>query len=351
MRSRVADFQRQAAPEVQSRDEAWFLNQLQRSCPEVHQKGKDFIIRCPFHADNNPNCGVDRYTGIFHCFACGAGGGWNKLAHRLELEKLSYKHDTHLTESDMTSSVSRALTKIGVRLSRHAGQDLSRPLVEEWAINRTWRSLSGAFLAKVGCIRVLDLKNNVERIGLPVRTPEGALMGYTCRALDPEDAEPKYTPLSPDRLNWREKELPAISALFLIDRVLDEGWDCIVLVEGPADALRLYAAGIPAVAILGTNNWSDIKASILMGLGFRKIFVMMDNDRSGHDAQATILADLAQSADVKGLKLPTRVKDPDKLTDKQVLWVKTASLLGLLVSSSALVSISICLLTSCSSAT
>ena len=322
MRSRVADFQRQAAPEVQRRDEQWFLDQLQRACPEVHQKGKDFIIRCPFHADNNPNCGVDRFTGIFHCFACGAGGGWNKLAHKLNLEKLQYKLDTHLTTSDMTSTLSRSLTKLGVKLSRHAGQDLSRPIVTAWDVDRDWRKMSGAFLTRVGCVRVVDLKNNVERIGLPVRTPEGALLGYTCRALDPADAEPKYAPLSPDRLNWREKELPANSALFLIDRVLEEGWDVIVLVEGPADALRLYAAGIPAVAILGTNNWTDIKASILMGLGFKRVYVMMDNDRSGHEAQAEIVGTLSQALDTRGLRLPTGVKDPDALSLKQIAWVK-----------------------------
>lgn len=323
MRSRVADFQSSVAPQVQLKDEAWFFEQLQRACSVVVPKGKDFLIVCPFHADSNPSCGVDRYRGVFRCFSCGAGGGWNKLAAKLGMERLG-RQEKQATDVDIASlkeGMSRALSKAGVKAPT-TRKEKHRPLVEQWPLERDWRGLTGPFLMALGCVRVIDLKHNVERIGLPVRQATGELLGYTCRAIDPADAEPKYTPLSADRTGWREKELPAREALFLVDRVLTEGWDKLVIVEGPYDALRLYAAGVPAVAILGTNNWTDIKRSTLTGLGLSGVAVLMDNDKSGWAAQPKIIESLRAQVRTVGLALPSSVKDPGGMTEKHLLWLK-----------------------------
>jgi DNA primase len=323
VRSRVADFQSKVAPQVQLKDEAWFLSQLQKACPTVVPKGKDFLIVCPFHADSNPSCGVDRHKGVFKCFSCSAGGSWNKLAAKLGMEKLAWQRDTTTDKGveALQEGMSRALSKAGVA-NPDKKKDLHRPLVEAWPLNREWRGLSPDFLVKLGCVRVNDLKHNVERIGLPVRQATGELLGYTCRAIDPEDAEPKYAPLAADRTGWRAKELPARESLFLVDKVLAEGWDKLVIVEGPYDALRLYAEGIPAVAILGTNNWTDIKVSILSGLGLSAVAVMMDNDASGWDAQPRIIETLRSKIKVVGLSLPSSIKDPGGMKQKQLDWLK-----------------------------
>ncbi len=319
MKSGVADFQRKEAPVVQEQDEGWFHSQLMR-VSVVEEAGRDFNIVCPFHDDHTPSLGVDRFTGVFHCWGCKKGGHWNQLAYKLNLERLPFGNEVAVTNQSLTGEVSRALTKMGVALSRHGDRgDISRPLVTKW--QGDWRGMKESFLQRVGCIEVNNMVQNVKRIGLPVRTPEGDLLGYTCRAVDPADAEPKYWPLSPDSRNWRERELPAAKALFLIEHALDEGWETIVLVEGPADALRLYEAGIPAVALLGVSNWTDIKASILVGLGFKRVFVMMDADRAGREGQARILSDLSSLVPATGLKLPKGVKDPDQLSDKQLQWV------------------------------
>lgn len=289
-------------------------------------KGKDFLIRCPFHADNNPSCGVDRHTGVFKCFSCGAGGGWNKLAKQLGMERLGWKgdkrpRDVHI--ETLTDEVARSLTKAGIIDPNQRRQEKSRPLVSPWSETDTWRGLDGAFLAGVGCVRVIDLKRNVLRIGLPVRTAHDELLGYTCRAIEPADAEPKYAPLAADRVTWRAKELPANIALFLVDRAVDESWDRLVLVEGPFDALRLYSMGIPAMAILGTSNWNKQKAATVVGLGlWAGVIVMMDNDRSGHEAQARVLDDLKGNVRAIGLRLPDGVKDPGSMTDAQIRWLK-----------------------------
>lgn len=327
MRSRVAEFQRTTAPQVQEKDEAWFLAQLEKTCPEVYAKGKDFLIICPFHADSHPSCGVDRHRGVFRCFACGAGGHWNKLADKIGAKKLTWTREVKIKDEGVGSlkeNMSRALTKAGVKDGSLRKKDQGRPLVEPWPEGRDWRGLHGEALHDLGCIRVNDLMRSVERIGLPVRQATGEILGYTCRATDPENAEPKYLPLAADRTTWREKELPAREALFLADQVIKQGWTRVVLVEGPYDALKLFLSPekIPALAILGTNNWTDIKAAIIGGLGLEAVAVMMDNDPSGWDAQERIVASIKPLVKTAGLALPKSVKDPGGMSPKQLAWLR-----------------------------
>lgn len=244
-----------------------------------------------------------------NCFSCGESGGWNKLANALDMERIDH------SKEDVKTRTSRALERVGVRMKR---AQKSRPLVEPWGKD-AWRALDGGFLRDLGVVKVVDLKHNVLRIGLPVRNSTGALLGYTCRALEPENAEPKYTPLAADRNAWQDKELPTKSVLFLIDKAVKLDWDSFFLVEGPYDALRLWYGGVPAMATLGAGNWSDEKASMIIGLSPKKVFVMMDNDKAGAEAQASIIHCLRSSVRTVGIGLPC--KDPGSLSDKQVQWL------------------------------
>jgi len=340
MRGQVVDFQRRVAPALEERDAAWFEEQLSKRCPELGYQGKDFKILCPFHPDNSPSLGVDQTTGAFFCFACNAGGGWNALAKKLGMQRLRYAggssmHRKRKGEEDeadpkllslrqANDAAARALTKMGIKPHKIDKKGpLNQPLVEPWPRASAWRDVPGELLSRLGCIEVNDLRHNVQRIGLPIRTATGELMGFTCRALEPADAEPKYTPLSADRRTWRAKELPAASSLFLIDEVLKRGWTKVVLVEGPYDALRLRQFDVPVVAILGTGNWTSIKSATLTGLGLEAVLVMMDADDSGAKAEGRILKSLKPSMRVKGLAPPAGKKDPGELTARQAAWVKS----------------------------
>jgi len=41
---------------------------------ELRKAGKEFLGRCPFHADKTPSFSVTEEKGLFHCFGCGIGG-------------------------------------------------------------------------------------------------------------------------------------------------------------------------------------------------------------------------------------------------------------------------------------
>ena len=55
---------------------------------ELKKNGANYKCICPFHNDTTPSLVVSPSKQIYHCFACGAGGGSIKFV--MEHEKLSY---------------------------------------------------------------------------------------------------------------------------------------------------------------------------------------------------------------------------------------------------------------------
>lgn len=55
----------------------------------------------------------------------------------------------------------------------------------------------------------------------------------------------------------------------------------VVITEGSVDAMAMWQAGIPAVALLGSRV-SDNQARIIRSLGAREIVSALDNDKAGH---------------------------------------------------------------------
>ena len=68
------------------------------------------------------------------------------------------------------------------------------------------------------------------------------------------------------------------------------GYDFIILVEGPRDALALISKGLPALAVLGAGSLTEKKILMLSSLltDGGKIYVMSDNDRAGKQMYQTV---------------------------------------------------------------
>lgn len=324
MQGKLAKFQALVTPDVQAADSDWFEAQLRSVGADFIVEGDKIMVKCPFHPDilgreNNSNSLIlHRHESWFKCFGCSAGGQWPKLARKLGMEETPNSSNGDKS-MEAVASMARMLTKMGVHEHvRDRREHFTKPLVSEWRGN--WRGFTGAFLRDIGCVKVDDLRMNVGRIGLPLRTYTGALRAYTCRAVDPPNATPKYSPLHADRSTWHEKELPANDLCFGGELVLKHRWKRVVLVEGPIDAMRLWSYGIPAVAILGVSNWSNQKRDSLIALGVTHFLVLMDGDDAGQAAQVDILNTL-HGVKSFGVVLPPD-KDPGNLSEKQLMSLK-----------------------------
>lgn len=96
----------------------------------------------------------------------------------------------------------------------------------------------------------------------------------------------------------------------------------IVLVEGQVDALWLIFHGIPALAILGTNNWSKTKETILQSEGYERVILAMDGDKPGLKAQRRLYKTLKHSfKKVVRFTCPDD-KDPAEMTPKELRKLK-----------------------------
>ena len=87
-------------------------------------------------------------------------------------------------------------------------------------------------------------------------------------------------------------------------RAVHEAGSHIAIAEGELDAIALNESGIPAVAIVGANNWKPHYGRLFAG--FDRVFVCGDGDKAGRDFAAkvalsvptSILVNVGQGQDI-----------------------------------------------------
>jgi DNA primase len=115
-------------------------------------------------------------------------------------------------------------------------------------------------------------------------------------------------------------------ALFPYDYVNSLEAKVVAIVEGPRDALVTIRNGLPALAIMGTNNWSEKCINLIMGLGASKIVLLLDPDTPGELAMRRIYKDLSKKISVVPVMLPSKFVTDDKGRKKRVKLCDPADL-------------------------
>ncbi len=247
-----------------------------------------YSIRCPFHNDNNPSCSVNTTPnlrhkgktvgmGHFYCFSCEEGRGpWNKLAEKLGLRKIGEG------ENQVTTFVHRQLDENVFKSESISISDLMEAWkCEEWSeLHREdeWRSFTGKFLRKFGALKTMNERGD-HLLVLPVYVGEEIVGGIKARWIKKE-GQLSYIN---SKGAWTKD-----AGLWPYDYVMKMKPRCVWLVEGPRDAMRLLRYGIPALCILGTQNWSEAKRDLIIALGVERIVSFMDGDVAGRTATKLI---------------------------------------------------------------
>ena len=65
---------------------------------ELKKSGKDWVTRCPFHADDTASLVVTPAKNLWHCFGCQCGGG--PLDWVMKLKGVSFRHAVELLKDD-----------------------------------------------------------------------------------------------------------------------------------------------------------------------------------------------------------------------------------------------------------
>lgn len=283
--------------------EDFIISELSRHGIEYGFTKNDITVACPFHEHSGMKRKLgfkrDSEIGAMYCWVCGIRGTWNTYA-----EKMGF-----------------ALIKAGATAERGDIRSLLRefedyekkqpvyvtdlpPGVTPW--EEGWRGLSADFLATIPSFRWYDKKSGY-RILWPV-VQRSRLYGFTSARADPTDET-----LQPKTRNLGG--LPTSRVMFPFDHYLIK--DRVVLVEGQFDALRLLSYGIPALSIMGTNQWISeessgrLKTNLLLSKGITRVVIAMDGDDAGWQCTREVHRSLNKEIDTRVMEFP----DPPKGSD------------------------------------
>lgn len=299
----------------------FFKSELSKVSPRKILKNS-IVIKCPFHVDSSPSCHINIKLGklplgVFHCFSCNASGPWNKLADKLHLQKID---EESLKDINEFKTLQAKLKDVQEDFTCHLPKGLT-PWKGSWRKSKIPEKL----LVQIGAKKWWDSQSEVYRILLPV-TNFNNLQGYVGGRLDGDKVtEPKYRNSHGEwaKTTWFGLDYPLLSKK--IQSIYNDYPNTIVLVEGPADCLRVLKEGLPCIALLGTNNWDIPKLQILHGLGFTTIVLFMDGDDAGLKATKELNKILKQTFKVINFMLPIDENkyDPDNCPTEFIEQIKS----------------------------
>lgn len=275
---------------------------LRHSGPPQQYRG-----RCPIHQGQ----GTEAFhahlgRGLFHCFACGAGG--NVLDFVAAMEGCSVR-DAALRLQGSQGQGGR----VAVAPARGARRrelvtkkrEVNPPL--NFALDVDSRHL---YLARrgldprtvdhfgVGYYGARGLMQG--RIAIPIHDDQGRLVAYCGRALD-QDA-PRY-------------RFPAgfqkAQVLFNFHRARATSEPEVIVVEGFFDCMRVHQAGYPWVVALMGARLSEMQRDLLAAR-FTSVVLLLDGDHTGRTATKQIAGGLAPACSVTQVLLAPEMQ-PDQM--------------------------------------
>lgn len=261
----------------------------------VHATSADEIaFRCPEHRrrtgrdDKRPSASLNWRRGVWCCYGCGASGtasrllGGRKPTPAETVRGLLERAKRPKPERTLVPADFRKLTRVNNYLRNRGLTDRD---VRDWGLG-----VAGDYV-------IFPARVNRKLVGW-----QGRAMTY--------GREPRYC-----------------SAPGARDYVM--GYDLakrrggpLVVVEGPFDAVRVWQAGWPVVALCGGGSGARYKLIATLAAK-RAVIIMLDNDGAGARAANRTAAELQELGVVaRSVDLPEGYKDPAEATPGQInAWI------------------------------
>ena len=311
----------------------------------LKRSGSSLVGLCPFHGDKSPSMHVSTSRGLYHCFACGAGGDaikfvmeYEKLSYPQAIEKLASMFGIELEYSnEKTQKKDNSLKEILELLNNYYKTELFNPANAAALNYLKERALSPAMIEKFelgwappsqNTINLLQ-KNEIEaskafsagaikngergvyasfsnRITFPIYNHIGSIVGFGGRTISDHPAKYINSPQSEifDKSRVLYGYDKARAAIFKSGEV--------IICEGYMDCIMLHQAGFfNAVAVLGTALTP--KHLPLLKKENIKVILSFDSDTAGQNA-ALRSAELLSRSSIDGkVVLIEGGKDPAEL--------------------------------------
>ena len=256
---------------------------------KLEKAGTNFKGKCPFHNEKTPSFFVSPDRGSYYCFGCQAKGdiftfvqefegldfigSLKVLADRAGVQLEHYNTGEKTEKQHLHSILEQAVFFYEKKLSESSmatdylhKRGVSDKTIKDFRIglaSAEWRDLYDYLLERdvtakdmlaVGLIKQKEEKDSYYdtfrgRIMFPINDSSGRVVGFSGRALVPDDKTPKYLN-SPETGLFNKSEI-----LFGLDKAKKDIRikDYSILVEGQMDLIMLHQVGITnSVASSGT---------------------------------------------------------------------------------------------------
>lgn len=297
-----------------------FLNKVKLS------GSNNLMAVCPFHTrddgspERNPSFAISVTTGLFFCHSCKARGNLRQFLDAMGVSKqaIQNQYGLLLAETARAMPIPRNPTKA----RRITDED---PLPESFLGLFNFCPmdlLAEGFTEET--LQLFDIGFDAYnmRITFPLRDMAGSLVGVSGRAVSNNSR--RYKVYDAEYSHWdlpmRRTEMSEV--LWNADRVYPEvyfGRDVpLVVVEGFKACMWVHQAGIKNVVALCGSYLKEGQQWLLEHLG-GVVYIMLDNDDSGHSGAQQAGAALSQSLKVRMVTYRSSAKQPTDLDPLEVV--------------------------------
>ena len=323
----------------------------------LKKRGKNYLGLCPFHTEKTPSFTVSAEKQMYHCFGCGKGG--NLFTFVMEMEKVSFveavrslaaKAGITIPEETKPQTEEQSEAERLYDVCRFAGMQFYKNLTEteegkfalEYVHKRgftdeTIRTFGVGYsknswdafvqlavaegfkqeeLIKAGLARKREDGSPYDyfrgRAMFPIFSATGRVIGFGARKILEDDSIAGKYINSPETPIYNKSRV--LFGLFHAKEAIRQE-DTALMVEGYADLISLYQAGIKnVVASSGTALTEEQVA--LLGRYSKNLTLVYDGDSAGSNATLRgIDIALEQDFNVRIVALPED-EDPDSFVQK-----------------------------------
>ncbi|MFW5702388.1 MAG: DNA primase [Candidatus Dojkabacteria bacterium] len=298
---------------------------VQAYVPTLKPAGRNMFGLCPFHNESTPSFSVNPELQIFKCFGCGEGGDVLTFLQKVEgldfrgaLELAAKKAGVELKQFDSPEAKKRKKERERaleahllasdyfhyLLLSHNAGKEgldyatrkrkLQEKQIKQYKLGFAPKGFHNLekFLSKKGFSkdelvrfgllvnkngRIYDKFRN--RLMHPIRNMQGEVVGFSGRAIDPDEKGPKYLN-SPETMIYHKKKLP-YGAFEAKEAMRQKKY--VILVEGNIDIISSARVGVENIVCpLGTAL--TVEQSKLLKRYVDSLYFCFDTDQAGKKA-------------------------------------------------------------------
>lgn len=301
------------------------LDDLEAVDPQAPRGGRERRFCCPLPAcadmprdAEHRNLSLNVETGAFVCYRCGGAGQlrehWRPPAsRRREIARRAFGLATAVVAAPSTPPENRGGTgapRWDWRAPWDATTDLAGTPGQAYLEGR---GIPLAVAAAAG-VRYAASWAGHPAVVFPVADRAGGVRAAQGRYLR-DDVSPTKRTGGPSKLG-----------VFATPGALEA--ETIVVVEAPIDALSLHVAGVPAVALLGTNAADWLAAAV----AFKRVALALDADAAGEEKVAALAARLGAFGATVERWRPAGVKDWNDALRQHGAVALRAALTGTVVS-------------------